>query len=103
MEYEEVSLKTDRSLAELVEANQKRAALHRRLPRHKRGELFLKGPVPRDWYLLAGGLPGRASILGQELWHQAFLDGGYRTFKFKTQNFLRIYVMSALDGVRFEC
>src|SRR5262249_42923622 len=73
----------DLSLEQLVKEHQKAELLHRRLPRHRKGELFLKGPIPRDWYLLAGGLPGKAAVLGEELWHQAFLDEGYRTFKLK--------------------
>ena len=40
-----------------------------RIPRHKPGELFLKGPIPWRWLVLAGQLPGRALAVGVLLWH----------------------------------
>ena len=40
-----------------------------RIPRHKHGELFLKGPIPWRWLVLAAQLPGRALAVGVALWH----------------------------------
>ena len=39
----------------------------------KRGELFLKGPIPRSWLQTAGRLPGEALHVGIELWYYAGL------------------------------
>ena len=44
-----------------------------RLPRHKVGEKFLRGPVPWDWVLIAAKLPGKALHVGIALWHYAGL------------------------------
>lgn len=41
------------------------------LPRHARGELFLKGPIPMTWLQRAMGLPGRALHVGLAIWFQA--------------------------------
>jgi hypothetical protein len=49
----------------------KRAA---QLPRHKVGELFLKGPVPWNWLTTAARLPGKALHVGVVLWHRAGLE-----------------------------
>ncbi|MGH7135916.1 MAG: hypothetical protein ACREHD_09260 [Pirellulales bacterium] len=40
----------------------------KRLPRHKRGERFLWGPLPLSWFATAGNLPGRALHVGLVLW-----------------------------------
>ena len=42
-----------------------------RPPRHKRGEQFLKGPIPWDWLALAAGQPGKALHVGIALWRWA--------------------------------
>jgi hypothetical protein len=34
------------------------------------------GPIPWDWLVRAGGLPGRALHVGLLLWHLAGLQGG---------------------------
>lgn len=44
-----------------------------RLPRHKPGELFLRGPIPWRWLEAAARLPGRAFVVGVVLWHLAGL------------------------------
>lgn len=44
-----------------------------RLPRHRRGELFLKGPIPLTWIQSAASLPGRALAVGLEIWFWAGL------------------------------
>ncbi len=51
------------------------AALPRtsRLPHHKPGEKFLKGPVPLRWLTRAARLPGRSLHLGIALWYLAGL------------------------------
>lgn len=40
----------------------------KRLPRHKRGERFLWGPLPLTWFTAAARLPGRALAVGMVLW-----------------------------------
>jgi hypothetical protein len=40
-----------------------------RTPRHQRGELFLKGPIPWRWLELAAALPGRALAVALVVWH----------------------------------
>jgi hypothetical protein len=41
------------------------------LPRHRRGELFLRGPIPWSWIRVAGLLPGKALLVGMWLWKDA--------------------------------
>jgi hypothetical protein len=43
----------------------------KRLPRHKAGKWFLKGPIPGDWLGQAGKLPGRALHVALALWYLA--------------------------------
>jgi len=38
-------------------------------PRHKPGELFLKGPIPWCWLEKAARLPGKALAVGVVAWH----------------------------------
>jgi DNA-binding transcriptional ArsR family regulator len=45
--------------------------IRNRLPRHKAGERFLKGPIPWNWLQSAAGLPGRALHIGVLLWQKA--------------------------------
>ena len=42
-------------------------------PRHRRGEQFLKGPIPVWWLRQATSLPGRALHVGLEIWFRAGL------------------------------
>ena len=44
------------------------------VPRHRRGELFVQGPVPWTWLTAAARLPGRALHVGIVLW----LESGLR-------------------------
>lgn len=44
-----------------------------RLPRHTKGEGFLKGPVPLAWLEAAAGLPGKSLHAGVALWYAAGL------------------------------
>lgn len=44
-------------------------------PRHKRGEPFLKGPIPLDWLGRAAGLRGKSPVVvALALWFQAGVD-----------------------------
>jgi hypothetical protein len=43
----------------------------RKLPRHKRNEKFLKGPIPWAWLIAAASLPGKALHVGIHLWFWA--------------------------------
>ena len=43
------------------------------LPRHRRGEHFLKGPIPFRWLARAACCPGRALHVGILIWFRAFL------------------------------
>ncbi|MDA1054532.1 MAG: helix-turn-helix domain-containing protein [Planctomycetota bacterium] len=48
------------------------------LTRHrKRGEWFLKGPIPGAWLNAAGALPGKAFHVGVALWHAAGMAKQY--------------------------
>ena len=42
-------------------------------PRHKPGERFLKGPIPLNWLKKAAELPGKAILVGLDLWYRVGL------------------------------
>lgn len=44
------------------------------LPRHKRGEKFLKGPIPWIWITEAGHIPGKALHVAMYIWHIAGMN-----------------------------
>jgi hypothetical protein len=44
-----------------------------RLPHHKAGEKFLKGPIPWEWICIAARLGGKSLHVSLELWHAAFI------------------------------
>jgi hypothetical protein len=46
------------------------------LPRHKSGELFLRGPIPLRWLQLASTCGQRAEAVALLLWYLAGLQGG---------------------------
>jgi DNA-binding transcriptional ArsR family regulator len=46
-----------------------------RLPRHRRGERFLRGPIPLRWLKEAARLPGKALAVALEVWFFAGLRG----------------------------
>lgn len=48
--------------------------VHRAPPRHSRGELFLKGPIPLAWLRLAAEQPGKALVVAIELWFRAGIE-----------------------------
>jgi hypothetical protein len=52
---------------------QPREALVRRPAKPKRGERFLKGPVPLPWLEVAARLPGKSLHVGIALWYAAGL------------------------------
>lgn len=43
----------------------------KRPPRHRRGEMFLKGPIPWQWLRQASRLPGEALWVGLSAWREA--------------------------------
>ncbi len=47
----------------------------KKLPRHKAGGKFLKGPIPRKWLEEAAKLPGKALHVAIELWFWAGIVG----------------------------
>ncbi len=48
--------------------------LQGKLPRHKMGEKFLKGPIPWAWILKAGCIPGKALHVSIYIWHLAGMN-----------------------------
>jgi hypothetical protein len=44
----------------------------RKLPHHRQGEKFLKGPIPWSWLSQACRLPGKALAIALLLWKEAF-------------------------------
>jgi hypothetical protein len=57
-----------------------------KLPRHKEGQRFLKGPIPMDWIIIASNLTGKALHVGIALWH---LGGMKNTGEVKLSGKLR--------------
>ena len=47
-------------------------------PRHRKGERFLRGPIPLPWLQRAATLPGKALAAGIALWFQAGLTKSAR-------------------------
>jgi hypothetical protein len=56
---------------------------NQKLPRHKRGEKFLKGPIPWIWLTRAAQQPGKALHVGIAIW---FLAGVRRTRTVRLSN-----------------
>ncbi len=54
--------------------NTTKPAAQRRLPRHKAGEKFLKGPIPLNWLSTAAKLPGKSLHVGIAIWFTASLE-----------------------------
>lgn len=46
----------------------------KKLPRHKPGEHFLKGPIPWKWMTKAANLPGKAIHVGICVWYLAGMN-----------------------------
>ena len=51
-------------------------AKRKRLPRHRAGETFLRGPIPLDWLHQACLLPGKAVAVALALWFKAGMSKG---------------------------
>jgi hypothetical protein len=51
-----------------------RAVRSKRLPRHKTGQKFLKGPIPLDWLSTAAKLPGKSLHVAIAIWFTASLE-----------------------------
>ena len=51
-------------------------------PRHQPGGAFLKGPIPWDWLVQAGRLPGQALAVSLVLWREAGCENR-RTLPFR--------------------
>jgi hypothetical protein len=43
------------------------------LPRHKKGERFLAGPIPWNWWAKAAQLPGKPLHVASAIWFLAFM------------------------------
>jgi hypothetical protein len=48
------------------------------LPTHKKGERFLKGPIPMSWLITAARQGGKAFHVGVALWHLAAMKNSAR-------------------------
>jgi len=53
----------------------------KRPPRHKGKEPFLAGPIPWQWLICAGRLPGCALLVGIVIWREATMKRN-RTIRF---------------------
>lgn len=63
----------------------------KKLPRHKAGEKFLKGPIPRKWLEEAAKLPGKALHVAIEIWFWAGIVGS-SGIRLKGANLLKMGV-----------
>src|SRR3954447_3247317 len=76
----------DFNLSDFCDEKDELATAHKqpkkRLPRHRPGESFLKGPIPGAWLHLAMQLPGKALHVALLLWMAAGILGR-RTVPFK--------------------
>lgn len=59
---------------QLSDSDLQSLAGRKRLPRHRRGERFLRGPIPWSWIAVAMKLPGRAWHVGTIVWFLAGLQ-----------------------------
>jgi hypothetical protein len=50
------------------------AGKRNKLPRHKAGEKFLKGPIPLNWLNRASQLPGKSLHVAVAIWYLAGLN-----------------------------
>jgi hypothetical protein len=56
---------------------------NRRAPRHRTGELFLRGPIPWGWILRLASLPGRYTwLIALLIWRRSGLRKNAATFRF---------------------
>ncbi len=48
------------------------------VPRARKGQHFIKGPIPLTWLMAASHLPGRAVNMGLLIWYRVGLEGKNR-------------------------
>lgn len=65
------------------------ASKPKRLPRHRKGEWFLKGPIPGEWINRAASLSGKALHVALAAWHEGEMKKS-RTVKL-TAGLLRLF------------
>ena len=51
----------------------------KQVPRHLKGEKFLRGPIPLQWIEAASALPGKALAIGIRLWFESGCRNGCST------------------------
>lgn len=68
-------------------------------PRPKRGEKFIKGPIPWNWVAAAGQLPGKAAQVALALW---FAAGVHRSRTFPVP-MSRIREMGVSRQAAYRC
>jgi DNA-binding MarR family transcriptional regulator len=61
----------DPSRLQLPDSTWNVPAKPKRLPRHRRGEEFLRGPIPLSWLCQASRLPGKTPAVALALWFKA--------------------------------
>jgi hypothetical protein len=77
------------------------SAPSRLLPRHHRGQKFLKGPIPWNWLSRAALLPGRALAVALVLWRDAGMRRCRRVpFRLRAAAGLGISRSAARRGLR---
>ena len=71
------------------------------LPRPRRGERFLKGPIPMSWLGIAARQPGKALHVAIMLWHLAGIQrGGRVSLSLSRMDVLGIKRTSASRGLK---
>ena len=58
--------------------------LSNRLPRHAKGGLFIKGPIPIDWLGKAAALPGKSLNVALAVWFKCAMEGNGAAISRKT-------------------
>jgi hypothetical protein len=66
-------------------------SVSKKLPRHKPGQHFLKGPIPWNWLSKAAQLPGKALHVSVCLWYLAGLKSS-RTIPLSMERLLELGV-----------
>ena len=69
-----------KSLSDILDSQE---TAENKLPAHRKGERFLKGPIPWRWIVKAANLPGGAIKVGLAVWFQG---GMKRSRKVKLSN-----------------
>jgi hypothetical protein len=72
-----------------------------KLPRHRNGERFLKGPIPWPWLQRASRLPGKALAVGLVLWFEAGCrKAGTISFRLSQAVAMEMHANTARRGLR---